>query len=84
MIPYGESSYLKSLFYGIFRKDDSEEQLAQKGRNQIVQDIDILKIIEKLQEIDKLKMLLLNGYQREAFEHIERPVITLKEKKSLT
>jgi len=80
ILPFDEFHYIKSLLSSVFWKNDTEEKLAEKGRNQIQQDLDVIKIVEKLQEIDKLKMLLLNRYQREAFNFIERPLLTLEEK----
>jgi len=78
-MPYNEFSYLKALFALICCRRNPEQQIARKARQQIILDLDITRIIEKLQEIDKLKMLLLNRYQREAFNYIEKPVITLEE-----
>jgi len=79
ILPYNESKYMKHLLMKIFCKKDPEEELAKKARSQVMKDLDVIKIIEKLQEIDKLKNLLLNKYQREAFNFIEKPVITLND-----
>jgi len=88
-MPYGEISFIKYIFHSIFRKTEPEEKLAQKGREQVLKGLDIVQIIEKLQEIDKLKLLLLNKHQREAFNFIEKPLIGLqnnviKRKESIT
>ena len=77
-LKFNEYNYFKSLFKWLLCRKDPEEQIARKAREQITKDLDIIKIIEKLKEIDKMKMLLLNRHQRELFNFIEKPVITLK------
>ena len=79
-MPYNEFSWIKAMLSLICCRRNPEEQIARKARSQILLDLDITRIVEKLQEVDKLKMLLLNRYQREAFNYIEKPLITLKEK----
>jgi len=76
-LPYGEFRYIQYLCRKICRKEEPEDLIAEKARKQVIKDIDIIKIIEKLQEIDKMKNLLLNKYQREVFNFIEKPVITM-------
>lgn len=39
--------------------------------------MDILNIIKKLNEIDKLKVLLLNQDQIKLFDYVEKPTISL-------
>lgn len=46
-----------------------------KGANYIHEYIDIRKIIKKLQDVDKLKMILLNEEQRKLFARIPKPEI---------
>lgn len=41
----------------------------------MLKSIDILHIITKLSEIDKLKMILLNSYQIKMFDYLPKPMI---------
>jgi len=83
ILPYNEWAYIKSLYKRIFKKNDKEEKLARKAREQVRYDLDLIRIIEKLHEIDKLKLLLLNRHQREAFDFVEKPIITLTTRKPI-
>ena len=76
-LPFSEFHYVKSLLLRMFCRKPPDEVLAQKARNQVTKDLDIITVIEKLKEVDKMKMLLLNHHQREAFNFIEKPLITL-------
>ena len=38
--------------------------------------LDVLYIIKKIQEIDKLKVLLLNQHQIKVFDYLPKPLIT--------
>ena len=77
-LDFSEWRYCKSVINWLLCRKDPEEQLARKARDQITKDLDIIKVFEKLKEIDKLKAVLLNHHQREVFSFIERPVISLK------
>ena len=47
----------------------------EKGAKHLHEYLDIRKIIKRLQDLDKLKMILLNDDQRKLFEHIPKPQI---------
>ena len=47
----------------------------EKGAKNLHEYLDIRKIIKRLQDLDKLKMILLNDDQRKLFEHIPKPQI---------
>ena len=47
----------------------------EKGAKHLHEYLDIRKIIKRLQDLDKLKMILLNDDQRRLFEHIPKPQI---------
>jgi len=47
----------------------------EKGAKRLHEYIDIRKIIKRMQDIDKLKMILLNENQRKLFEYIPKPDI---------
>jgi len=60
-----------------------KNQLAKTARNLVLEDLDIIKVINKVKEVDKLKLLLLNRYQREAFNFIEKPLISMEGDKTV-
>ena len=47
----------------------------EKGAKHLHEYLDIRKIIKRLQDLDKLKIILLNEDQRTVFEHIPKPDI---------
>jgi len=65
------------------KKGREKYTLAQKARDRVLNDLDIIKIVRKMQQFDKLQSILLNVYQREALQFIEKPMITLHSKKPL-
>ncbi|CAD8072530.1 unnamed protein product [Paramecium sonneborni] len=66
--------YLKYLKWG--RKEGKFKQL-QYSINKLEKCLDILFIIDKLQEIDKLKMILLTKQQMQLFDFLPKPLICL-------
>ena len=56
-----------------------KDRLAAKATGMVIQDIDILQILKKLQETDKLKRILLNEHQTNIFSYSRPPLVTLKE-----
>ena len=48
-----------------------------KSKDQIAEEMDILKILKKLQEIDKLKRILLSDEQLYFFNLLRKPMIIL-------
>lgn len=50
----------------------------------VIQRLDIVYILNKLVEIDKLKMLLLDHHQRELFEYLPKPVVLQKSKSDIS
>ena len=60
----------------------NKEKLFLKAENQIMKEFDILHIIRKLQEINKLKHLLLNDDQMVLFNLLSKPMIVLDENDS--
>jgi len=78
-----EGSFLKSLFHVICCRKNPEQQLGHKARALAHQDLDIVRIIRKLQQFNRLMVLLLNPKQRDAFHFIDKPLVTLGSKKPL-
>lgn len=61
-----------------------KQKLLQKGVDKLYTHIDILYLIQKLIEVEKLKHLLLNENQIKLFEFIPKPLLTTKERKCET
>ncbi|KAL4435716.1 hypothetical protein ABPG74_018267 [Tetrahymena malaccensis] len=75
----GFFDYIK---YFLFKKDKKKKQI-KYCMKKVVQRLDIVYILNKLVEIDKLKMLLLDHNQRELFEFLPRPVVLQKENEDI-
>lgn len=75
--------YFGKFFSMLCCKKKPKNQLAKTARNLVLEDLDIIKVINKVKEVDKLKLLLLNRYQREAFNFIEKPVIAMEGKEPI-
>ena len=56
-----------------------KDRLVAKATGMVARDIDILQILKKLQETDKLKRILLNEHQNNIFSYSRPPLVTLKE-----
>jgi len=57
----------------------NREKLFLKGENQVFEELDILKIMKKLQDIDKLKRILLSDEQLYFFELLSKPMIIIED-----
>ena len=60
-----------------------KDKLVSKATNMVAKDIDILQILKKLQEIDKLKKVLLDEHQNNVFSYSRPPLVTLREPQPL-
>ncbi|CAD8188843.1 unnamed protein product [Paramecium pentaurelia] len=58
-----------------------DDQLLNKAVNQVNSELDLLVILNKIQELDKLKDLLLKRPQQIIFNFSPKPLISLKDKK---
>ena len=54
----------------------SKSKAYTKAINNVYEYLDIKNIIKRLQDVDKLKLILLNDEQRHLFELISRPGVT--------
>ena len=72
--PLKFSSYLKFILRCTGKPSD-EEKLFISGENQILEDLDIIDVLKKLQEIEKLKKILLDENQLYLFEMLTKPII---------
>ncbi|CAD8170309.1 unnamed protein product [Paramecium octaurelia] len=75
---------LKYLIKRIFCQKalkSQEERLLNKAINQVNSELDLLVILNKIQELDKLKDLLLKKPQQIIFNFTPKPLIALKEQK---
>ncbi|CAD8065137.1 unnamed protein product [Paramecium primaurelia] len=73
-LQFGPFDYLKYLKCG--KKEGKYKQL-NYSVSKLEKCLDILFIIDKLQEIDKLKMILLSKEQVQLFEFLPKPLISL-------
>ena len=58
----------------------NKEKLFLKAEDQIIKEFDILNIVRKLHEINKLKQLFLNDEQMFLFNLLSKPMIVLDKK----
>ena len=73
--------YLIIMFFGL--KKSPKQEIVNKSVEAIRKDINIVNIITKIHEFDKLKSLLLNEDQLRLFHYLSKPLITLNEIYSL-
>ena len=76
----GFKGFLKLLFkdrFNLFKKMNNREKLFQTAKDQIADELDILKILKKLQDLEKLKRILLNDDQLYLFNLLSKPMIVL-------
>ena len=76
--PINFLSYLSILFKCKRFKLNQKEKLFLLGEQQIKKDLDIFKIINCMNDVEKLKMILLNDQQRYLFNLLQKPIITTK------
>jgi len=82
-LDHGEWAYVKMLFRLLCCMKSKEEDLGKKARASAMDHLDIVALCGKLQELNRLKFFLLNPQQRQAFDFIEKPLVTLHSKKPL-
>ena len=70
--------FVKLLFKHKKFKLTNVERLFMKGEEQIAEEMDLLKILKKLQDIDKLKRILLSEDQLYFFNLLSKPMIILE------
>lgn len=70
---FSEFAYIKT--WCCCRRKSEDEKLAEKAVHQVEEDADLILILRKLREIDKLKTLLLDADQRELFNYNPKPII---------
>ena len=76
--PISFLSYLSILLKCKRFKLNQKEKLFLLGEKQIRKDLDIFKIINSMNDVEKLKMILLNDKQRYLFNLLKKPIITTK------
>ena len=60
-----------------------KEKLFMRSESQIAEQMDILKILQKLQDIEKLKRILLNDEQLNLINLVSKPIIKLDNKQKI-
>ncbi len=78
-------SAFESLVYYVcnFRDIRLKKELIQRGSKAINKRIDIAYIIQKIVEIEKLKVLLLDSDQLKLFEYLPKPLLTNNKREKL-
>ena len=71
--------YLKLLVKRKNFKLTDPEKLYVQGEDQILQEMDIINLTKKLQDVEKLKRILLTEKQLYFFELLSKPTISLNE-----
>ena len=75
-ISFNIFEYVKLNFKQFFKLQlDEKEQLFTKGEEIYDNELDIVYILRKIQEIEKIKMVLFNEDQRDLFNLIDKPMI---------
>ena len=69
---------LKKKMFCFFNKITIREKLFKIAEDQIADELDIIKILKKLQDIEKLKRILLNEDQLYLFNLLSKPMIILE------
>ena len=73
--------YLRLILKIIFqRKKNFKEKLFLRAQDAFYTEIDLVKILQRIQDIEKLKHLLLNEKQISLFNVLEKPIIYVDEK----
>jgi len=75
-IGYNEGSYFFAKFFRCCKRKSYDDVLSAKARDYVERDIDIIHLVQKVQELDKLKMVLLTSDQRQLFHYVPKPMIT--------
>ncbi|KAL4499840.1 hypothetical protein ABPG72_015189 [Tetrahymena utriculariae] len=70
--------FLHKITCGCFKFDKNKQ--IQNSMRRVGERMDIIFILKKLIEVDKLKMLLLNDDQRKLFDYLPRPVVHLNKR----
>ncbi|EGR27940.1 hypothetical protein IMG5_186260 [Ichthyophthirius multifiliis] len=78
-IQLGISYYLSNLTFNLLFYS-KQNQYIQKASQLMHQDLDIINILDKIQQIDKIKNILLDKDQQKIFNFNEKPKIKFKQK----
>lgn len=74
---YKFRDYIAHYFYPKAKIIEMKKPLLDYSIQKVLQNLDILFILNKLIEIDKLKYILFDEDQLKLFEFIPKPVITI-------
>ena len=75
----GFIEYVKFKLLGLFGSRSYKHRLIQKAEEKFIEEMDIVRLLNKLHEIEKLKLLLLDEDQLVLFEIITKPIFTVDE-----
>jgi len=80
----GFAGWLVQVVVNTLKKVPTPEwALFQEGKKKVKESLNILHIMKKLRDVDKIKALLLNKDQRILFDNLPRPVLEPISKKNL-
>ena len=74
--------FYKKKFRSCTSKLTTRERLFQQSERQVEDELDILHILKKLQDVEKLKRVLLNDEQLFFFNLLSKPMITINNMES--
>ena len=80
---YNELKYFFRKFLCCLKRPSYDDKLAAKSREYVENDIDIINLVQKIQDVDKLKMVLLTSDQRQLFNYVPKPLVTLESEKAV-
>ena len=69
-----------TLFFDCFKKKTSlKNKLIRKAEKTYIEELDVVNIVTKIQDLEKLKILLLDEDQIVLFNYLSKPVLTLED-----
>ena len=75
----GLLEYVQCKIGIIFRCKDPKYKLIKKAEKILIEELDIIRLLGKLHEIEKLKILLMNEDQLMLFDSITKPMIEIED-----
>ena len=68
-----------SLFFDHFKKKSSlKNKLIRKAEQTYIEELDVVNIVTKIHDLEKLKILLLDEDQLVLFNYLSKPIISLE------
>ena len=77
----GLLEYIKCKIGIFFKLQGNKYKLVKKAEQVLVKELDFIRLLQKLHEIEKLKLLLLNEDQLVLFDSISKPVLDIDDER---